>query len=40
MKDTNAAAARDTRVSDVVWTLPLAAATVGALHTLAPDHWI
>jgi hypothetical protein len=22
------------------WTLPLAAATVGALHTLAPDHWM
>lgn len=22
------------------WTLPLAAAAVGALHTLAPDHWI
>ena len=24
----------------VFWTLPLAAATVGALHTLAPDHWM
>lgn len=23
-----------------VWTLPLAAASVGALHTLAPDHWM
>lgn len=23
-----------------VWTLPLAAAAVGALHTLAPDHWM
>jgi threonine/homoserine/homoserine lactone efflux protein len=22
------------------WTLPLAAATVGGLHTLAPDHWM
>lgn len=22
------------------WTMPLAAATVGALHTLAPDHWM
>lgn len=22
------------------WTLPLAAMTVGALHTLAPDHWM
>ena len=22
------------------WTLPLAAATVGAVHTLAPDHWM
>lgn len=22
------------------WTLPLAAAAVGALHTLAPDHWM
>jgi nickel/cobalt exporter len=27
-------------VSSFFWTLPFAAATVGALHTLAPDHWI
>jgi len=24
----------------MTWTLVLAAATVGALHTLAPDHWM
>jgi hypothetical protein len=27
-------------VSPFAWTLPLAALTVGALHTLAPDHWM
>lgn len=27
-------------MSAFAWTLPLAAATVGALHTLAPDHWM
>lgn len=27
-------------MSDFAWTLPLAAATVGALHTAAPDHWM
>lgn len=27
-------------MNDLAWTLPLTAATVGALHTLAPDHWM
>jgi len=27
-------------MNQLTWTLPLAAATVGALHTLAPDHWM
>jgi nickel/cobalt exporter len=27
-------------VNTFAWTLPLAAASVGALHTLAPDHWM
>jgi len=27
-------------MNELSWTLPLAAATVGALHTLAPDHWM
>jgi hypothetical protein len=27
-------------VNELSWTMPLAAATVGALHTLAPDHWM
>jgi hypothetical protein len=27
-------------MNDLTWTLPLTAATVGALHTLAPDHWM
>ncbi|HET7433414.1 MAG TPA: hypothetical protein VFN10_01740 [Thermoanaerobaculia bacterium] len=27
-------------MNDLSWTLPLTAATVGALHTLAPDHWM
>jgi nickel/cobalt transporter (NicO) family protein len=27
-------------MNELVITLPLAAATVGALHTLAPDHWM
>ncbi|HET8798692.1 MAG TPA: hypothetical protein VFO89_13450 [Thermoanaerobaculia bacterium] len=27
-------------MSELSWALPLAAATVGALHTLAPDHWM
>lgn len=27
-------------MNEFFWTLPLAAATVGALHTLAPDHWM
>lgn len=27
-------------MSELTWTLPLAAATVGTLHTLAPDHWM
>ena len=27
-------------MTDFLWSLPMAAATVGALHTLAPDHWM
>ena len=27
-------------MNELSWTLPLAAATVGALHTMAPDHWM
>lgn len=27
-------------MSELSWTLPLAAASIGALHTLAPDHWM
>jgi len=27
-------------MTSFAWTLPLAAATIGALHTLAPDHWM
>lgn len=27
-------------MNELSWALPLAAATVGALHTLAPDHWM
>ena len=27
-------------MNDLSWTLPLTAAAVGALHTLAPDHWM
>jgi len=27
-------------MNELAWTMPLAAATVGALHTLAPDHWM
>ena len=27
-------------MNSFAWSLPIAAATVGALHTLAPDHWM
>jgi nickel/cobalt exporter len=27
-------------MNEILWTLPFAAATVGALHTVAPDHWM